>query len=453
MLRLLRRLMRDRRGAVAIYGFYVGTLIIGAAVVAVDFGRLTVLRTQMQNAADAAATAAAAQLDGAAGATARAADVARNAARQDSGLILGGGQIEVASLAFFRDEAFTAALGDRDARAVRVTLAPAATAVLFRPVLDILSGASASDEVALGAVAAAINAPISCEPVPLMVCLDASAPWSFRDRAGAAGRQVALRERDQSSGGDVALFRLICPPPLPDCMEADLQDYLDAEAADQCVADPDRPAEVFDPATVEDGVNERFGDTESAAPNVIYYDRDPMWQAGDPMTDGAYGDGAWDVGGYWLSKHGTALPAALSAASRYQVYLYELGRTFARAGKRTLYPVPDDGAPPGYALVIPPAVGVPENDADHQNEAVDGLADAGDSPNPDPQPPLTAAAGRRVVTAATARCGAVAGWAWSGGYVKLFLTERAQGFTIFAEVVGPVEAPEQNFVQNVRIIQ
>ena len=52
----------DTRGVLAIYVVLTLTLFLGTGILAVDFGRLTVLRTQMQNAADAAATAAAARL-------------------------------------------------------------------------------------------------------------------------------------------------------------------------------------------------------------------------------------------------------------------------------------------------------------------------------------------------------------------------------------------------------
>ena len=64
-------LIRDQRGIVALYAALFAALILGMGVLSIDVGRVVVLRTQLQNAADAAATAAAAQLDGRAGARAR----------------------------------------------------------------------------------------------------------------------------------------------------------------------------------------------------------------------------------------------------------------------------------------------------------------------------------------------------------------------------------------------
>ena len=66
-------------GAVAIYVAFVSVALIGALVLAIDIGRLTVVRSQMQNAVDAACLSAAIQLDGRANAIARADAVARNA--------------------------------------------------------------------------------------------------------------------------------------------------------------------------------------------------------------------------------------------------------------------------------------------------------------------------------------------------------------------------------------
>ena len=59
-------------GGVAIYAAFVSVLVMGAAVLSLDFGKATVLKAQMQNAADAAVMSAAMQLDGQGGAQNRA---------------------------------------------------------------------------------------------------------------------------------------------------------------------------------------------------------------------------------------------------------------------------------------------------------------------------------------------------------------------------------------------
>ncbi|MEE8275241.1 MAG: pilus assembly protein TadG-related protein, partial [Alphaproteobacteria bacterium] len=64
---------------------FITTALIGASTIVFDIGRLGIVRTQVQNAADAAAMAAAVQLDGQTSARARADAVARGAADQRSG--------------------------------------------------------------------------------------------------------------------------------------------------------------------------------------------------------------------------------------------------------------------------------------------------------------------------------------------------------------------------------
>ena len=119
-------LWRNRSGAVALYIAIVGALTIGSAVLAIDYGRLTVLRAQMQNAADAAAMAGAAQLDAQANAIARATDVAQNAAEQTSGL---AGALTVSNVTVLRqiDPVDLVATTDQNAAFVRVTMTPETT--------------------------------------------------------------------------------------------------------------------------------------------------------------------------------------------------------------------------------------------------------------------------------------------------------------------------------------
>ena len=69
-------MFRDRRGSITVYTALFLTAGISAGTLAVDVGRMTVLRSEMQNSADAAAMAGAVQLDGRDNARARALDVA-----------------------------------------------------------------------------------------------------------------------------------------------------------------------------------------------------------------------------------------------------------------------------------------------------------------------------------------------------------------------------------------
>ena len=66
-----------QRGAILVMSVLFLVVLIGFAALALDFGRLYVLRSQMQNAADTAVLAAAAELDGQLGARQRAVNAAQ----------------------------------------------------------------------------------------------------------------------------------------------------------------------------------------------------------------------------------------------------------------------------------------------------------------------------------------------------------------------------------------
>ncbi len=89
----VKRMIRDRRGSITVYTALFLAAGISAGTLAIDVGRMTVLRSEMQNRADSAAMAGAVQLDGRAGARARALAVASNAATEWSALPSGGGDL------------------------------------------------------------------------------------------------------------------------------------------------------------------------------------------------------------------------------------------------------------------------------------------------------------------------------------------------------------------------
>jgi uncharacterized membrane protein len=64
-------MIRDRRGSITVYTALFLAAGISAGTLAIDVGRMTVLRSEMQNRADSAAMAGAVQLDGRAGARGR----------------------------------------------------------------------------------------------------------------------------------------------------------------------------------------------------------------------------------------------------------------------------------------------------------------------------------------------------------------------------------------------
>ena len=118
------RLLRDDRGGVAAYAAMAALTAIGAGAVAVDVGRAAILRTQMQNAVDARAMAAAAQLDGRDGARTRATTVAKNVMASRTAIAADSENIKVKDPIFYSQYTPTKVLAttDQDAAVVEVTL-------------------------------------------------------------------------------------------------------------------------------------------------------------------------------------------------------------------------------------------------------------------------------------------------------------------------------------------
>ena len=97
---LLGRFRSDESGGTLVYIAFFAFIAVGAGALAVDLGRMTVVRAQMQNHADASAMAAAVQLDGRDGAQARAQQMALNAARSTSRLTSDSNSLSVQTVNF-----------------------------------------------------------------------------------------------------------------------------------------------------------------------------------------------------------------------------------------------------------------------------------------------------------------------------------------------------------------
>jgi Flp pilus assembly protein TadG len=452
----VRRHAADERGAVALYVALAGALIAGSLVLAVDVGRTAVVRTEMQNAADASAVAAATQLDGGEGARKRAEALARETALDSSSFA--GGELTVASVAFYSQygDTTTAATSDADARFVEVSLDSQKVHMMFGPVIDALTGGSGSGSKTLEATAVGTTDPIICNAPPFMICdltendknsVDVLDPDN-------AGRQLLLKE---GGGGGVAPgnYGLLCVD--GDCGAEVVEEGLADLDDGSCTGTMVETATGSKTNKVRNGVNARFDtgtfNPKNPARNVINFPRDT-----DLTGSAIIGGGNWDRAGYWAAKHGGApLPAALNGATRYQVYLYELGESFGRSdggtGKSTQYPV-DDDLLDGYVLIEPPGADVPVAVlASKKNDNnFDGVPAS--TPVEDPK--------RRIVVAAILRCEAqnVKGhgeFDTRGRYVNLFLTETVSDppvADVYAEIVGPFNSETSpDFHINARLVQ
>ena len=447
----LGRFLNDRQGGVLIYSAMFMALAVGAGAVAIDFGRLELLRSEMQHAADAAALSGAVQLNGQDDSMVRAEDVARNAMAPSSNMPAAGGgtSLNIATINFYADYATkTAASSGLDAKFIEIKFAPQQVNLLFAPVF----GGPASST--LNAASVARVRPFVCHAPPLMMCdlaeqnpaLDPTLPANI-------GRQIRLKE-PQSGGGAWAPgnFGLLA---LPDGSSgaADISNALAAVTPTDCYEIDVITATGSKTNKVKEGMNARFDVSslpDPPAPNVINYPVDTDLDADANLK---MGDGVWDIDTYWNDKHGAATPAELAGASRYQAYLFELGLPFARNGKLTSYPMPGGVAPAGYTEITPAGATVPVNGANPTLPDFDGV----------PQnAPASNGQARRLVEVALLQCVAdgVNGhgtYPTNGKYVEMFITQEVKDppdAAIYGEIVRSLSSfNDPEFHANAALIE
>jgi hypothetical protein len=444
---------RGEAGGVMVYSAFFIVLALSVGALVLDVGRMTVLRSQMQDRADAGAMAAAAQLDGRDGAQARATAVAMNATSQMSGIPGDGEDLNVQTVNFYSkyDPTPVAATGDEDSKFVEVTLEPRRVDFLLEPVLN-PSGGQHYKSLAARAVAG-LN-PFICAVPPLMVCDPGETdPTKSLALVENIGRQTVLKMSPSGGGawgpGNYGLLA------LPDGSSGanSIEGALAAVEPEDCYTLDVLTAPGVAAKKVRHGINSRFelDHLSNPAPDVINYPKDVEIEA-DPMV--VIGSGNWPLGGlggYWAAKHsGATLPNDLLGASRYQVYLYELGLQFGRSDTngQTIYPVVG-ALPGGYTLVSPGGPSIPEDAANPDDPDYDGV------------PSETVAANgyaRRLMKVAVLQCAAegVGGshtYTTNGNFVEMFITEAVDDKTIYGEIVRPLTpSNDPNFHANVRLI-
>jgi Flp pilus assembly protein TadG len=179
-----RRLTGNKRGAVAPTVAMALFGLIGMGGIAFDYAHLANLDTELQQAADQAALAAATQLDGSNGSRARATAAAQqllnNAtmfASDASGVTGDPGKVTIANVEFFQsyneatDAYGPAASNDADAKVVQVTVGGRRADYALTPVIGVLSSGTI-DAQALASLASSV-----CMVPPLMMCVPAGADF------------------------------------------------------------------------------------------------------------------------------------------------------------------------------------------------------------------------------------------------------------------------------------
>jgi hypothetical protein len=283
--RVWRRVLREEGAGVAAYVAMAAFTAIGAGAVAVDFGRAAVLRTQMQNAADARAMAAAAQLDGRDGARDRATTVAKELMDSVSAIAANKRDLKIQNPVFYSQYTPSKILAttDQDAHIVEVTLEARSVDYFFSPILKFVGAGTPLETQTLITQAAAQPQPFICHAPPLMIC-------DYGDQGGGvhddvadlrniahAGKQVRLKE--QGAGGTWAPgnFGLLA---LPDGSSgaSDLEAALAALSPEDCYSLDVTTATGSKTEKIVSAVNSRFDITGNPWPypayNVIAYPRD-----------------------------------------------------------------------------------------------------------------------------------------------------------------------------------
>ena len=467
-----RTLARNDSGGIAVYTAFFAILGIGAGALALDIGRMSLLRTEMQNRADAGAMAGARYLDGRAGAQGRAREVAilatseRSRISDSAELVVPETGIEFYSGRDLQTGAWlpVAPGADAESRFMRVSLEQRDMTVYFLRVLDIVLGETSPKVTTVNATAVAGTQPFICNAPPLMIC-------DFNDPVGSGpdlknpsniGRQLRLKEAQAGGNqswapGNFGLLSVDDGSNAAGAIEA----ALAAVDPQECYGYDVNTAPGSKTNKVKNGINARFDLPNNSfpfpAPNVINYPQDTVLEGNTEIL----GDGNWDRQAYWTEKHGGTLPNALSDATRYQTYLYELGETYwvntqgPGAGKEVIHPIfeTDDGLPPtGFEAVTGEDL-IPEN------------ANNPDDPNFDGVPSEEVASNgpaRRLVEVAVLKCDTydVRGdgtYPTEGNYLEVFLTEYVDdpsNAAIYGEVVralSPINAPE--FFSNVQLVE
>ena len=435
----LKSFFANSRGSVSFYGAMIIMTLVGSGALVADYGRMVVLKSQMQNYADSAVMAGAVFLDQSSSSITNA-TAAINSLTKQTNIGTGSNTLTLQSITFY-DANGVATTTATSAESVGVVVSDKNVQFLFKPVLDLLTRTSGSTEGTVTALANGNPSPIGCELPPLMACDFTETLGSAYDLLSTSniGKQIKLGPKSGTNAMAPGNFGIL---DTTDGSQS-TQDIAQAMASTEpsgCYGSGIDTAPGSRVDAVRDGINARFDlpappqNFPDPARNVINYLKDT------DISSNLMGSGSWNYSTYWAAKHpGVTAPTILgSNPSRYQVYLYELGEEFAINGKQTLYPAPES-LPAGYTLVsgyTSPGVPVASSNSNSTNNDYDGVPSR-NTPVEDPK--------RRLIPAVILNCvadniqGNGGPYPASGRYVELFVTETVSstaGNTIYGEIVG-----------------
>jgi len=459
-------------------------VLIAFGGLSLDLGRVFVLRTEMQNAADSAALAAARELDGMSGAQARAEAAARNALEY-AGRFAADQELLKANISppeFFcsigsgfdpdsdvidnfclgapeppGDPNRRLATGDSDSHYVKVSLVPAddgstyTLPLLFLPVLNLFTN-NVDSTASLNASATAGRHFFQCNFPPAMICNPFEGSGGNFETSMIEGGQVLLRDSNDWESGNFAFLRIgeasgtgpaagyLADPNTVGC-QAPILSTETGQMANSTTFAINTRFDMYGPPAPAPFNQATAPGLFPPAPNVINYPNDQTFQ---PSPADRFGTGDWNRNQYFIDYHDWqwglgGRPGNWANLTRWAVYNWELNESKLPS----LFPlVPGANEGPDYD-------GIP--DPNHEN--------TGSYPPPQSIPE------RRVIDVGVVNCGAqgITGQSTFSlfgdeGFAKLFLTRQADGTgspkTIFAEYIGwASDESESNYHIDVQLFE
>jgi hypothetical protein len=439
---ICRTFRKDEQGAVLVYFSVVALTLVGTVGILVDGARHMTLHSELQNLADAAALAGAAELDMTDTALERATERARSLLQNDPRFAnLAAAGERILDPVFYDAVGGSVTTSPRAARVIEITTSLESAQTYFVSALGLGTTSSASARSVAGA------SEVACQVSPLMLC-NPSEPAPF---SATRGQMFRLKAHSGNPSYGPGIFGLLDPPNVNTSGSNLTRDLLASNTPKFCYVDgvSVRTGEAAGP--VDAGLNVRFdmypngnlgGVNYPPAPNVtkgMTYSiqgnsctftpsasasgmpRDNCFYSGTCTSTGSgallRGDGSWSdhAQAYWDANHSTKTkPANYGQAgfTRYDLYLWELG-------------IANDRQTPTYANM---PSGGPENPRPQCYRDRTGSAVVGD-------------ARHRVFYVAVVDCStyAVAGNSTPrmlGKYAKFFMTEPSNLGEVYAEFIG-----------------
>ena len=361
---------KNQRGAYLIIMALTLALLAGFGALSIDLGRLYVLRSEMQNAADAAAIAAAMELDGQWGARAEAAAAARqllqhSSTHADVAELLGdnisleffcaiGAKYDPTpdEISYFCSNGYDAdgksvATTDQESHYVRVNLDPSdgsnaySVQLAFLPALSGIVDQAVQNRSFLSATATGGRNFYMCQYPPVMLCNPFEGTGQTFDEAMNEGEQILLKQQGSNAWAP-GNFSFLQPDNNPGGGAPEIAGYLADENTTGCKAPIVTTSTGAMTNQTAAGLNTRMDiyeapapfskpdapDNWPAAPNVIDFPRDQTWRA----TDDRFGLGDWDRDTYFATYHDWqhggvgGRPAGWSSMTRWEVYNWEISQ-------------------------------------------------------------------------------------------------------------------------------